>query len=146
MRMSVNPQPIIQRLELGTSSLQGRIQALRQMHAAGYKVGLLIAPVVLLDNWKELYAQLIEQLADELSDELKRDLFIEIIFMTYSYIHRVINAEAFPRAVQLYDKSLMTGRGRGKYCYNSDIRQQAEAYLREILAQKLNGIPIIYVV
>jgi spore photoproduct lyase len=146
MRMSVNPQPIIQRLELGTSSLKGRIRALGQMHAAGYKVGLLIAPVVLMDNWEELYGQLIQQLADELPAKLKQELFIEIIFMTYSYIHRAINAEAFPGAVQLYDKSLMTGRGRGKYCYNPQSRRQAEAYLREILEQKLSGIPIIYIV
>ncbi|MDD4627608.1 MAG: spore photoproduct lyase [Syntrophomonas sp.] len=146
MRMSVNPQPIIQRLEFGTSSLTGRIRALQQMHAAGYKVGILIAPVVLLDNWQELYSQLIEQLADELPDKIKKELFIEIIFMTYSYIHRAINAEAFPNAVKLYDKSLMTGRGRGKYCYRSDIRLQAEEYLKELLEQKLNGIPVIYIV
>ncbi|MDD4627113.1 MAG: spore photoproduct lyase, partial [Syntrophomonas sp.] len=104
------------------------------------------APVVLLDNWQELYSQLIEQLADELPDKIKKELFIEIIFMTYSYIHRAINAEAFPNAVKLYDKSLMTGRGRGKYCYRSDIRLQAEECLKKLLQQKLNGIPVIYIV
>lgn len=145
-RMSVNPQEIIYKIELGTSSLKARIQALNQMCAAGYKVGILIAPVVLLEGWRELYTQLIEQLADELSAETKSQLFIEIIFMTYSFVHRAINREAFPKSVDLFDCTLMTGRGRGKYAYREEIRAAGEQFLREQLAQKLGNIPVIYVV
>ncbi len=146
MRMSVNPQEIIRKIEFGTSSLRSRIQALNQMCDAGYSVGILIAPVILVDNWRELYAGLIEQLSDELSEKVKSRLFIEIIFMTYSYVHRAINREAFPNAVELFDKSLMTGRGRGKYCYREEVRSVGEQFLREQLSQKLSNIPIIYIV
>jgi spore photoproduct lyase len=146
MRMSVNPQTIIQSVEFGTSKLENRINALNQMCDAGYRVGLLIAPVVLVDDWEIQYEKLIEQLADELSEKARQELFIEIIFMTYSYVHRAINNDAFPNAIELYDKSMMTGRGRGKYCYRNDIREQAELILREKLSQKLGNIPIIYVV
>ncbi|NLV21659.1 MAG: spore photoproduct lyase [Syntrophomonadaceae bacterium] len=146
MRMSVNPQKIIQKVEFGTSALKKRIDALNQMCEAGYKVGLLIAPVVLTEDWTDQYKALIEELADELSQKAKKELFIEIIFMTYSFVHRAINTEAFPNAVELYDKTLMTGRGRGKYCYRNNIREQAEQLLREEIAQKLGNIPIIYVV
>lgn len=146
MRMSVNPQFIIQRVEFGTSSLSNRIKALNQMCDAGYRVGLLIAPVVLVDDWKTRYEKLIEQLADELSNKTRQELFIEIIFMTYSFVHRAINNEAFPNAIELYDKSLMTGRGRGKYCYRHEVREQAEQFLREQISQKLGNITILYVV
>jgi len=146
MRMSVNPQFIIQKVEFGTSSLQNRIKALNQMCDVGYRVGLLIAPVVLVDDWKPQYEKLIEQLADEISDKARQELFIEIIFMTYSFVHRAINNEAFPNAIELYDKSMMTGRGRGKYCYRHDVREQAEHFLREQISQKLGNMPILYVV
>lgn len=146
MRMSVNPQELIQKVEFGTASLSKRINAINKMCEAGYKVGILIAPVVLVDNWKELYMKLIEQLADELSEKAKKQLFIEIIFMTYSYVHRAINSEAFPNAVDLFDKSLMTGRGRGKYCYRDTARQDGEEFLRSQLSQKLNNVPIVYIV
>lgn len=146
MRMSVNPEEIIRKVEFGTASLKARISALNRMCDAGYKVGVLIAPVVMSDNWMELYARLIEQLSDGLSQKAKDQLFIEIIFMTYSYVHRMINKEAFPNAVELFDKSLMTGRGRGKYCYREDVRAMGEQFLREQLEQKLKGIPIVYVV
>lgn len=146
MRMSVNPQDIIRKIELGTSSLKARIHALNQMCDAGYRVGILIAPVVMVDNWRELYAKLIEQLSDELSRKVKDQLFIEIIFMTYSYVHCAINRDAFPYAIELFDKSLMTGRGKGKYRYREDVRAEGEQFLREQLSQKLNNIPIAYVV
>ncbi len=146
VRMSVNPEEIIRKVEFGTASLEARISALNRMCDAGYKVGILIAPVVMGDNWRELYARLIEQLSDGLSKKAKLQLFIEIIFMTYSYVHRAINREAFPKAVELFDKSLMTGRGRGKYCYREDVKAMGEQFLREQLEKKLKGIPIVYVV
>lgn len=145
-RMSVNPEEVIRRVEFGTSPLKNRIQALNKMCSAGYRVGLLIAPVVLLDDWPKLYTELIRQLAEELSPKAKKELTIEIIFMTYSYVHRAINKEAFPNAAELYDASMMTVRGRGKYCYRSELRAQGEELLRREIAEKLGGCPILYVV
>jgi spore photoproduct lyase len=144
-RMSVNPQEIISRIELGTSPLPARIRALNHMAEAGYPVGLLIAPVILLPNWKHLYGELIERLADELSDKVMRNGFIEIILMTYSFVQNAINTEAFPNAIQLFDRKTMTGRGRGKYCYRNDIRAEAETFLREKLSQQLGTMPILYI-
>ena len=146
VRMSVNPQQIIKKVEFGTSSLKDRIHALNKMCEAGYKVGLLIAPVILVENWMELYSDLIDQLADELSDITKKVLFIEVIFMTYSFVQRAINNDAFPNAIELYDKSLMTGRGMGKYCYRDNIRQQGEQFIKDKLSQKLGNMPIIYII
>jgi spore photoproduct lyase len=144
-RMSVNPQEIISKIELGTSSLQARIRAANDMADAGYPVGLLIAPVILLPNWKNLYRELIEQLEHGLNDKIKKNGFIEIILMTYSFVQNAINTDAFPNAVQLYDRELMTGRGRGKYCYRNDIRAEAESFLRDQISKKLGTMSILYI-
>jgi spore photoproduct lyase len=145
-RMSVNPVEIIEKIEYGTSSLDSRITALNQMCEADYKVGILIAPVILIDNWMNLYSELFEELSQKLSKKAKKNLFIEVIFMTYSFVQRAINNEAFPNAVELYDKALMTGRGRGKYCYRDEFRVQAEQFLKAQVSNKLGNIPIIYIV
>lgn len=144
-RMSVNPEDIVRRIELGTSPLAGRIQALNAMAGAGYPVGLLLAPVILLPEWKRLYGDLIERLADTLSAKVRETGFIEIILMTYSYVQNAINVEAFPNALQPFDPALMTGRGRGKYCYRQPLRAEAEAFLREKLDKCLGGMPIVYI-
>ncbi|MEA5057596.1 MAG: spore photoproduct lyase [Anaerotignum propionicum] len=144
-RMSMNPQEIINKVEIGTSSLSARIRALNDMAEAGYPVGMLIAPVILLPNWKQIYGELIDRLADELSSKVLQKGFIEIILMTYSFVQNAINMDAFPNAVQLYDREIMTGRGRGKYCYRNDIRGEAESFLREKLSQRLGTMPILYI-
>jgi spore photoproduct lyase len=145
-RMSVNPQEVIRRVEFGTSPLKNRINALNNMKEAGYKVGILIAPVVLIENWKTQYRQLFDTLSDSLSDRVKSEAFFEVIFMTYSYVHRMINNEAFPNAVELYDKELMTVRGRGKYSYNKSSREEGEEFLRSMLHKYFPDNKVVYVV
>ena len=66
--------------------------------------------------------------------------------MTYSYVHRMINQEAFPNAINLYNKELMTGRGRGKYMYKSAIKQEGEEFFRKTLNKYFPNNKIIYIV
>ena len=146
VRMSVNPEEIINKVEFGTSRLKGRIEAINKLKEAGYKIGILIAPVILVHNWKQLYLELIQILNQELSDKVKRDAFFEIIFMTYSYVHTKINEEAFPNAINLYNKEIMTGRGRGKYMYKNDIRKDGEVFLREQMNKYFPNNSIAYIV
>lgn len=144
-RMSVNPQSVISRIELGTSSLEQRIQAVNEMCEAGYPCGLLIAPVILVEGWRELYTGLLMALRDKLSEKMKQQMFLEIILMTYSYVHRAINGEAFPNAPDLYDPALMTGRGRGRYCYRQETRAECEAFLRKEIRRVLGDVNILYI-
>lgn len=145
-RMSVNPQEIIREIEIGTSPLKNRVEAINKVKEAGYKVGLLIAPVILVGNWKELYKELIEYLYENLTEKVKEDMFFEIIFMTYSYVHRMINKEAFPNKTELYNKEIMTVRGRGRYIYIKEEKQQAEKYIRELLKKYFSQNEILYIV
>lgn len=144
-RMSVNPHDIIRQVEIGTSKLDKRIHAINDMAEAGYPVGLLIAPIILVENWRRMYTELIQKLADELSPKVMLSGFIEIIFMTYSFVQNAINIEAFPGTIDIFDRSLMTGRGRGKYCYRTEIRSEAEAFFVDELSRKLPKMKVLYI-
>ena len=146
IRMSVNPEEIINRVEFGTSRLEGRLEAINKLKEAGYKVGILIAPVILVDNWKDLYKDLIKILNENLSLKVKKDVFFEIIFMTYSYIHTKINEEAFPNAINLYDKEKMMVRGRGKYRYKNEIIEEGKEFLKEQMSKYFPNNKIEYMV
>ena len=146
IRISVNPEEIINKVEFGTSRLKERIQAINKLAEAGYKIGILIAPVILVDNWQKLYTELIQNLYENLSSKVKKEAFFEIIFMTYSYVHTRINEEAFPNAINLYDKNKMTVRGRGKYGYKEKERVEAEIVLREQMSKYFPKNIIEYIV
>ncbi|MFZ7132215.1 MAG: radical SAM protein [Eubacteriales bacterium] len=146
IRMSVNPNEIIKTIELGTSTLLKRIQSINELCDAGYTVGLLIAPVILIEHWKTHYLELLDILESNLTNKVKKEMFIEIIFMTYSYIHRMINKDAFPKAPELYHKEEMSGRGRGKYAYKKSMRDEGEMFLRKEIAKRFSEERILYIV
>ena len=146
IRMSVNPEEIINKVEFGTSHLLERITAINKLKEAGYNIGILIAPVIFIENWKEKYLELIKILDEKLSKKVKKDAFFEIIFMTYSYVHTKINEEAFPNAINLYDKEKMTGRGRGKYWYKNNLREEGKYFFIENMKKYFPNNKIEYIV
>ena len=66
--------------------------------------------------------------------------------MTYSFVHTKINEAVFSNADVLYNKDIMTGRGKGKYMYRREYRQEGEIFFREILAKYFPDNEIMYVV
>ena len=146
VRMSLNPEEIINRVEFGTSRLINRIEAINKLVEAGYAVGILIAPIILVENWQGLYENLLKQMINNLSLKAKKVVFFELIFMTYSYVHNAINHEAFPNAIELYNKERMTGRGRGKYSYKTEIKEEAKKYLLDLMRKYFPNNEIKYIV
>ena len=146
VRMSLNPQQIIGKVEFGTSRLEDRIEAINKLVEAGYIVGILIAPIILVDNWEELYEDLLKTMQNKLSRKVKKKVFFELIFMTYSYVHNAINQEAFPNAINLYNKEIMTGRGKGKYSYKAQIKEKAKKKLEELMKKYFPNNEIKYIV
>ena len=129
-RMSVNPKEVIQKVEIGTSRLEQRVEAINKLKEAGYKVGILIAPVIFVDNWEKLYEELVIYLKENLSEKAKQDVFFEVIFMTYSFIHRKINEEAFPSAINLYDQQ--------------ELRKKGEEHIGKLLEKYFPNNRIVY--
>ncbi|MNP08523.1 Spore photoproduct lyase [compost metagenome] len=145
-RMSVNPEYIIRNVEFGTSNLLGRIDAINKLVESGYKVGVIIAPIIMVENWKQLYYELVEILSQRLSKEAKDKVFFEMIFMTYSFVHNAINTEAFPNAIKIYDKELMRGSGKGKYYYRNKPFDEGKEYVRGIVEKFFPSNTIEYIV
>ena len=75
VRMSVNPEKIINQVEFGTSKLKGRIESINKLKAAGYKLGILIAPVIMIDNWQEEEVE--ENICIKTIYEKKENYFLE---------------------------------------------------------------------
>lgn len=146
VRMSVNPEEIIRNVEFGTSPLLKRIEAINKLAEAGYGIGIIIAPVIFIEEWREIYLELIKILENKLSIKAKKEMFFEVIFMTYSYVHIKINEEAFPNAIQIFNKDIMTGRGKGKYWYNEKMRKEGEDFFYENLNKYFPSNKIAYIV
>lgn len=145
IRYSLNPHEIILRTEFKTSSLKERIDAINKLCKANYRVGIILAPIILIENWKVLYEELFQQMNEWLSPEAKKTVFFEAIFMTYSFVHLKINEAAFPNAIELYKKEEMSGRGNGKYRYKEPLREPAQTFIKEMFHQYFPKNTLLYI-
>ena len=50
------------------------------------------------------------------------------------------------KIIDLYNKENMTGRGRGKYWYKKELREDGEKFLREQMKKYFPNNPIEYIV
>lgn len=146
VRMSVNPEYIIKNVEFLTADLKNRVKAINKLVDANYKVGIIIAPVIMVEDYKNLYKELIIYLKENLNKKAINSVFFEVIFMTYSYVHYKINTEAFPKAIKLYNKDKMRARGRYKYMYKENILEDGKQYIASILKEYFPKNEIKYIV
>jgi spore photoproduct lyase len=137
---------MIRSIEFGTANLDERMNALTKLHEAGYPVGILVAPLMLLPSWREQYEGLFARMADTLPKSLLREAPFELIFMTYGYAHRQINPCAFPNAQEPFDEQLMSPCGRGRYGYKKVVKEEAAAFFREKIEHYFPESAIVYIV
>ena len=81
-----------------------------------------------------------------MDSKVKKKTFFEVIFMTYSYVHTKINEEVFKNSINLFNKDLMTGRGKGKYMYKSEYKKDGEQFFIVNLRKHFPNNRIIYIV
>jgi spore photoproduct lyase len=146
IRMSLNPQEIIRRVEFRTSGLNERIEAINKLYRANYDVGILVAPIILVEGYEEMYERLFRTMAEKIIPEILENVLIEIIFMTYGTVTQKINNEAFPNAVQLYNENTMSYCGRSRYGYNQPEKKQVSEFLKESISRNMPGARIAYIV
>ncbi len=79
VRVSVNCIPVTTRIEGGTSRLPDRLAGLRRLAQDGYPVGLTIAPIIAVPDWRAHYGALLNDIADAVSDVPGLDLTAELI-------------------------------------------------------------------
>lgn len=90
IRFSLMPHSAARVVDVRTSPMNERIDAINDFHAAGYEVHLNFSPVIYYDGWLEEYRQLFRQLAAVLRPEVKAQLAAEIIFLTHNeQLHQI---------------------------------------------------------
>lgn len=66
---SLNAKPMVEQYEIGTASLDERIDAARQCQEHGYRLRLRIDPGILYEDWRSGYAELLHKTLTVLTPE-----------------------------------------------------------------------------
>ncbi|GAA0794542.1 SPL family radical SAM protein [Spirilliplanes yamanashiensis] len=114
VRFSVNCAPVAERFEGGTARVADRLAALRRLALAGYPVGLTIAPIMPLPDWREHYGALLAEVAAAVEGLPGLDLTAELITHRFTPGSKEVLLGWYPRTKLEMDEAART-RKHGKF-------------------------------
>ena len=148
VRFSLNAASVSRDFEGGTASVPQRLQALRKIAQAGYPVGLTIAPIIPIANWRQEYRVLLSNVATALKDIPSLDLTAELITHRFTPGSKEVLIGWYPRTtLDLREEARTQKRtkfGGFKYVYPKDSMNEMREYFEEAIATDLPGAKILY--
>lgn len=151
-RVSVNATPISARFEGGTASVAGRLQALRKLAlprsrgGGAYPVGLVIAPIMAIENWQEHYAQLLDNISATLDFDC--DLTFELISHRFTPGSKSVLNSWYPHSqldMNEENRSVKRNKFGGlKYVYTADTMKRLRQFFEQEINRRFPRAKILY--
>jgi len=149
IRFSINTDTIIKDYEHRTPSVSKRIEAARKVLDAGYRVGFLIAPVFIYDNYQEEYYNLMKLLKENISEYIDKITF-EIISHRFTSRAKDAILTVFPETTLNLDESKRTFKmgqfGYGKYVYTKEELKEMKDFFKTTLGELFPTSKILYII
>ena len=151
-RFSVNAAEVAARFDGGTAPMAGRLRALATLAAAGYPVGLTVAPVMPVEGWQEAYGQLLDDVSDALAPVRAAgravDLTVEVITHRFTPGSRDVLLGWYPRTKLEMDTEARSQKrskfGGVKYVYPRDTMRELRSWFEAEVPARLPGTPLLY--
>ncbi|MFF5174484.1 spore photoproduct lyase family protein [Micromonospora sp. NPDC000089] len=148
VRFSVNCLPVSTRFEGGTSPVPARLAALRRLALDGYPVGLTIAPIMPVPDWRAHYGQLLAMVADAVAGVPGLDLTAELISHRFTPGSREVLLGWYPRTRLEMDESRRSRKhgkfGAVKYVYPRERMAELRAWFTDELAAQVPACRVLY--
>ena len=147
VRMSVNAPSLI-RFEGGASRLSARIAALGRLARDGYRVGLTVAPIQPVGNWRAEYAELFDAVGRELDGVADLDLTAELITHRFTPKSKTVLQGWYPGSPLDLDEASrsrkLTKFGSTKFVYPAQTMRELREALAGMLASRLPYARLLY--
>lgn len=148
VRFSLNATSVSRDFEGGTANVTQRLRALRKMAQAGYPVGLTIAPIMPVADWRREYADLLRGVAEALADLPSVDLTAELITHRFTPGSKEVLIGWYPKTtLDLREEARTQKRtkfGGFKYVYPKDSMAEMKRFFEETIADLLPAARILY--
>ncbi len=145
-RASVNADSVARRLEGGVPSVARRLAALRRLSDAGYPVGLVIAPIIPIEDWQAHYTALLDQAQLSVGDA--PDLTFELITHRFTPGSKDVLLSWYPKTSLDMDKDTRAEKrtkfGGVKYVYPPDTMKRLRAFFERAIAARFPHARVLY--
>jgi DNA repair photolyase len=101
IRFSLMPHKMSKLVDVRTSPISDRIDAINDFVDAGYEVDINLSPVIYYEGWVDDYQILFDEINDKLNEKSKAQLVAEIIFLTHNEQLHEVNMGWHPKAEEV---------------------------------------------
>ena len=145
-RFSVNADPVSHYMEGGTATVASRLQALRKLALNGYPVGIVLAPIMVIDNWQQHYSDLFNNIRQAL--DIECDLTFELITHRFTPKSKEVLQTWYPNSpLDLEEENRTQKRnkfGGVKYVYDKDTMSQLKEFIEDRINTYFPQAKILY--
>jgi len=155
-RVSLNADVVARRLEGGTASVEARLQGIRklaipsELGGGGYPIGLVIAPIMPIPDWRDHYTALLDRIAEVLdfpgSDML--DMNVEFISHRFTPGSKDVLLQWYPNTSLEMDETTRAQKrnkfGGTKYVYRPDEMKAMKAFFYAEWTKRFPNAPVLY--
>ena len=146
-RFSINTKHVINKFEHNTSSFDERIEAARKIGKAGYPIGFIIAPIMIYDNWKNDYKELLDRLKSQIGN-YEGEITFELIQHRFTATAKELILTRFPKTkldLNEENRQLKWGPyGKFKYVYPKDQSNEMKEYISDLVLSNFSNAKIEY--
>lgn len=132
--------------EGGTSAVADRLAGAGRMAAAGYPIGLVVAPIMADEGWRERYTALLDQAAERLP--ATEDLTFELITHRFTPGSREVLTGWYPRTKLDLDPSPRTEKrnrfGGVKHVYPRAVMAELRTWFTAAIEARFGDGRILY--
>ena len=151
-RASINAEPLARSLDHGTPPVAERLRALRRLAlpvdqgGGGYPVGLVVAPIMPLDDWEEHYDRMLAEVAAAL--DFPCDLTFELITHRFTPGSKQVLQEWYPGSKLDMDETNRTPKrnkfGGIKFVYPREIMAELKRFFTTEIARRFPSARVLY--
>ena len=148
VRFSLNAEEVAGRFEGGTARLPERLGALRRLALAGYPVGLTLAPVMPIPEWRTAYRTLLEDVTAALAGVPDLDLTAEVITHRFTPKSKDVLLGWYPRTRLEMDEEQRSQKrskfGGVKYVFPKETMTEMRTWFTATLDELLPEAQLLY--
>ncbi len=148
VRFSLNAASVSRDFEGGTASVTQRLKALRSMAAAGYPVGLTLAPIMPVTDWQEEYSALLRAVSVALDGVGGVDLTVELITHRFTPGSKEVLLSWYPKTTLDLQEAARTEKrnkfGGFKYVYPKHAMNEMKAWFYQAIGEVLPYAKVLY--
>ncbi|MDR5659143.1 spore photoproduct lyase [Serpentinicella sp. ANB-PHB4] len=147
-RFSINSEYVTKNFEHNVHSLDARFKAANKVGEAGFPLGFIIAPIMIHENWREEYKELLEKLYEALPSKRNSTITFELIQHRFTMNAKNVIEERFPNTkleMNPEERTKKWGKyGRTKYVYPKEDINEVKGYIEGLIKKLFSRSHIQY--